>query len=91
MDKIPVEKKPATPVAPAKKKVAAKKVAKVVYEANIRIGTLVAGLFGMAYVVILQTELFVIPELVVSLIDNDLFTISAAVFLVSLFSIKTKK
>jgi hypothetical protein len=91
MDKIPVEKKPVTTAAPAKKKVAAKKVVKPVYEPNIRIGTLVAGLFGMAYVVIQQTELFAIPDLVVSLIDNDLFTISAAVFLVSLFSIKTKK
>jgi hypothetical protein len=88
MDNTPVEKKP---VAPAKKKVAAKKVIPPVYEPNIRIGALITGLLGISYVAVLQTELFVIPEIVTSLIDNDLFIISAALFLVSLFSIKTKK
>lgn len=80
-----------TQVAAPKKKVAAKKVVKPVYAPNVRIGALITGLLGMAYVAVLQTELFVIPDVVTSLIANDLFAISAAVFLVSLFSIKTKK
>jgi hypothetical protein len=88
-NKLPVEKKPATiEMVKVIKKTKTKKVAK---SPNIRVGFTFAGLIGMAYVAVLQTELFVIPELVTSLVDNDLFTISAALFLVSLFSIKTKK
>lgn len=91
MDKIPVEKKPVTPAAPAKKKVAAKKVIEPVYERNLRMGTIITGLIGMAYAAILEAELLVLPEMVVSLANNNLFVISTAVFLVALFSIKTKK
>lgn len=88
-NKLPVEKKPAT--IQMVKVIKKPKTKKVVKSPSIRVGFTFAGLIGMAYVVILQTELFVIPEVVTSLVDNDLFTISAALFLVSLFSIKTKK